>query len=78
MPLKKEYNIIVSSVEKKRWKLEMKIFTSYKMRNEDFLYVHNHTNIYCVGENKEFMEQLKIFNDMGLVLYKKKYKKIPI
>lgn len=54
----------------KRWKEEMKHFTSYKNRNEDFLFFHNHSKKYMVGENKEFIQQLEVWAKMGLVLYK--------
>lgn len=68
--------ILTKKTAVKRWKNEMKDFTSYAHRNEDFLYIHNHYNKYMVGENKEFLNQLQLFKDAGLnlKLYKKNIK----
>lgn len=60
--------IICKAESQKRWKEQMKIFMSYQMRNEDALYIHNHTNQYQVCENKEFLQQLQDWKDKGLNL----------
>ena len=68
---------MIKSQEQKIWKEEMKHFASYSHRNEDILFNHNHTNKYMVMNNKEFLEQLKVFNKKELILYEHNIKKFP-
>jgi hypothetical protein len=68
-------SIILKDQEKKIWKEQMKNFASYSMRNEDILFNHNVENKYMVMNNKEFLEQLKVFNEKQLVLYEHNIKK---
>ena len=54
--------------EKKRWKQEMKQFASHDSRNEDALFNHNHSDLYCVLTNKEFLVQLAEFAALEMQL----------
>jgi hypothetical protein len=67
--------IMTKDTEQKIWKEQMKTFASYSMRNEDILYNHNVQNKYMVMNNKEFLEQLKYFNEKNLILYEHNIKK---
>jgi len=68
-------DIILKQTEMKRLELELK---SFKNSNEDLLFIHNYTNSYRVGSIDEFKPQVKIFDDMELVLYEKNIKKFTI
>ncbi len=70
-------SIMIKKQEQQIWKEEMKIFASYSMRNEDILFNHNYTNKYMVMNNKEFLQQLKQFNEKKLILYEDNIKKFP-
>jgi len=67
--------VLVKKNEVARWKQEMKHFASYKHRNEDVLYIHNHLNQYMVCENKEFIQQLELFKELNLELHQHNIKK---
>ena len=67
--------IMTKDTEQKIWKEEIKKFASYSMRNEDILFNHNVMNKYMYMTNKEFLEQLKYFNEKNLILYEHNIKK---
>lgn len=60
--------LLIKEKAQKRWKAQMKIFMSYEKRNEDAMYIHNHSNQYMNLENKEFIQQLKFWKEQGLNL----------
>lgn len=68
---------MIKSEEQKIWKQEMKNFVSYSHRNEDILFNHNVENKYMVMNNKEFLQQLEVFNKQKLILYEHNIKKFP-
>lgn len=58
--------IVNKDTAQKRWKKEMKWFASATARNEDLIYIHNHTNQYMCGTNEEFIQELNQWAEMEM------------
>jgi len=66
---------LIKDQEKQRWKYAMKNFSSYSQRNEEALFVHNATNSYRVCNNREMIDQFKVFGEKGLEFYQDNIRK---